>query len=200
MEKKKYLTLSAGIMSTVVLSILAILYLVDGAVLLDSLNYGFDDYAGVIRTVGIICIVISIIEFVAVGLNGASIVAYKPEKRNKLKATLITAVVFNFVIVLLNIIIFISAVATWLIIIGIILVLALICANVLYIIDLARKDVPKSNKSVDGKKVVGKQELSKEEQLLSELEKLVSLRERHILTQEEFDKIKAQVIARHISE
>lgn len=206
MEKKKYFTLSAGIMGTVVLSILTILHVLFGASAIDAANYGGMSATGLLTTIGVLYIVCGIIEFTAIGLNGASITAYKPEKRNKYKATLITTVVFNFVIILFSVILYVLATAVWLLIVGLILDLVLICANVFYIIDLAHKEVPQDEqeeqvvKTAATQTAVKKQAPTKEEQLLAELEKLVSLREKHILTQEEFDKIKAQIIAKHISE
>ena len=207
MEKKKYFTLSAGIMGTVVLSILTILHVIVGASALGALNYDGMSASGILTTIGILYIMLAIIEFTAIGLNGASIAAYKPEKSKKYKATVITTVVFNFVIILFSIIVFIVAVPVWLLIVGLIFDLVLICANVFYIIDLAHKDLPQEAeqevpvaKASIVQPAAKKQVATKEEQLLIELEKLVSLREKHILTQEEFDKIKAQIIAKHISE
>lgn len=93
--KKRGLTLAGGIVGTVVCSILTILFLLAVMVLLDvaaELGGG-----GAVVMVGVLMLLVNVAGLV---LNILSICTFgkTPEKFNKWKGTVITAIVFNFII------------------------------------------------------------------------------------------------------
>lgn len=198
--KKKWLTFSAGLAGVIscafliVMNIITVIYLEDLASVVGHGRGNIQAWEAAVCILGIISIV-------PIALNSCAINVLTIEKYKKCKSKIVTAIVFNFIVLLYNLMIVIGLYAeAWMIAISIIIIVALLACNVLYIVDLALKVKESDDAPVKTNKVsqnVNKAD-SEEEQLLNELEKLVNLRERKILTQEEFEKLKSQVVTKHI--
>ncbi len=174
--KDKILTFSAGIIGTCVFSILTLINTIS-MVMSFVFLYEFIYF-------GIIGLFIVVFDVLALVFNSYAIKCRKYEVFAKNKGIIITAVVLNFLLIMYGFCAGFTILYVWALIFSIISIPALICANVFYIVDLARKPQPHNNLSVA---------TNDEESVFVELERIANLREKNILSQEEFDKFKAQI-------
>ncbi len=168
--KKRYFTLTAGIIGTATLGITSMLFLM--AMFFAIINEQNDSYS----TLAIICVLL-VFSIIGLVLNACSISAYSnsAEKYKVKKLLLITSVVFNFG----HIVIF--ALATLSNAIFLLFLLALVAANVFYILDLVRESKP-INEDIG----------------YSELEKLAKFREDGLISDKEFETLKAQTLTKYM--
>ena len=139
---KRGLTLAGSIIGTVfsALSTLGAFLLVLGAFGLASLGGTVEEpeIAGAMVIVGGIYALALAFSVTCLDLNAICIKGYKadPEKYHRLRGTIIAAIVFNFLVVVSQIYSLFTTVGAFNIAIGVLVLLALVAANVFMIVDL----------------------------------------------------------------
>ncbi len=198
---KRPLALTAYLLSTISMAIYVLLYLI-GTIKIFTWADGFNFSI-------IFILLITAIFGVTLALNAASISTFKasPEKYKKKKATAVTAIVFNFITVLLlfiSLVAMSSSVGAFLIfpIVALILndafiaivVIVLVCvlaASILAIVDLC----------LENKRVAPAQPAAQPatapaatDDLQAQLEKLTAMKENGTISDEEYQKLRQSVI------
>ena len=201
---KKKLLLSGLIIATIALALISLydivtmilsLFIFSGLFAGDS-SVTADSSIGSLLVFVAIMIALLMFFIVALVLNSVSINAWdKIETYKNKKATMITAVVFNFLVIVFLTVVSIlvgsytTAFAIATLVICLIMILALIVSNVLIIIDIS-VDV-----NIDSDKV--EDEDKKNSQILklnNDLDMLYKLKNNGKISKEEYDKIKAKII------
>ena len=198
---RRKLSFTGFILSTCFVSVLAILQ-VFGFIAL--LCYG--DEMGVPSSIWVITGISMAISIATLILNALSIPATaSAQKMQKKKGIVITSIVFNFVLVLLCILSLITGIETVVLIIYIFMLIALITTNVLVIIDLAKiskainEGVNPDEKQVKKteNKVTNEAKEDGTNNLEEEINKLILMRAKNLISDEEFDKLKSHAIEKH---
>lgn len=179
--KDKILTFSAGIIGTCVFGILTLINTIS-MVMSFVFLYEFIYF-------GIIGLFIVVFDVLALVFNSCAIKCRKYEVFAKNQGIIIAAVVLNFLLIIYGFCAGLTIFFVWALIFSMISIPALICANVFYIVDLARKPKPVNNTSIA---------TNDEESMFVELERIARLREKEVLSQEEFERFKAQIFNKQV--
>ena len=192
---KRPMTLTGTILGTVmqalytVISLIALTFVID----MGSMSEGT-----MVMSSAIILLVLNLIFAVAsVILNAISISSWNksPEVFKKRKGLLITTIVFNFIFVFFTIITLITGEVSGL---NIIIVLTIIAANVLIIVDLGLegRKTANLNDTIPSKNVANIEEIN--DSVESKIEKLSYMKEKGMLSEEEFEELKKNYIKQQI--
>lgn len=197
--KKKWLTFSAGIIGVTACTMFIISNIM-ACIGLDSLLGYHSPYYGSaeITTYMAFAAVMTILTIIPLALNACGINALSDIKYKKAYPTIITAIVFNFIFLISNLVLTIGfAISEAFLAISIIGLILIFACNILYFVEFALN----SNKKIEDKAITTasqKQDANySEEQLLNELEKLVSLREKKVISQEELILLKKQIMEKY---
>lgn len=194
-------TLTAGILATVTQAIFSIIMLVALFLIVDLISMGATGVEGTIVLMAILTAVVLttlVLSIVAIPAWAKDAVGFK-----KKKALIITAVVFNFVVVLYQLISLVTAApAAGTIILYVILMGMSIAANVLWLIDLAQegRKVNQPVSAAPAAQTVSSTEtkLAAAEEFAQKLAKIDALRKNGVLTEEEYSEIKKSYVKDYI--
>lgn len=194
---RRKLAFSGFILGTVITAITAFFMLIGGIVIIEMLSsVDADAYIAIV--------VVEVLFFIAtLVLNAVSISATTNAKKfDRRKGLVITTIVFNFLAMLVYIMPMTTEVlSTGVIVVYVLLMLALIASNVLAIVDLSlNKKAIKKEENIDKQEIETVKEATqgKDDNLEEEINKLMLMKAKNIITEEEFEALKKHAIEKRL--
>lgn len=184
---KRPMTLTAGILATVMHSVYTIFELIVFAALIDAVAGAGSGAATVVVIMGL-TLALSVVSIV---FNAIAITAWNKDAERfiKKRGMVITAIVFNFIVALFIIIGMIAYAAVG--VVDVLLLLVCIASNVLYIVDLCleKKRVAKlAGETVATEEVAETQVEASDVE--AKIEKLNKMKEQGMISEEEYEELK----------
>lgn len=193
---RRKLAFSGFILGTIITAITAFFMLIGGILAIEILS-SMDAGAS------IAIIVVEVLFFVAtLVLNAVSISATTTAKKfDRRKGLVITTIVFNFLAMLVYIMpMTAEGLPAGFIVVYVLLMLALIASNVLVIVDLSlNKKAIKKEENMDKQEVeTAKEATQGKDNLEEEINKLMLMKAKNIITEEEFEALKKHAIEKRL--